>query len=105
MKNKKLVLAFQLAREEIRTGREEYICFALRDLYYQSKIGAAAYFCAVRIITKRLGDCDITVRTWLYRNVPEFQSWVDNVNNKNTVIRELRDYRLRWLDSLIEKFS
>lgn len=101
--NPDLAKAFQLAREEIRAGRQWYICTALGDLYREGKIPGLESEQAREIIQQRLGVDDLgrwttTVEVWLRDNVEDFAQgrYTD---------QDLVDYRCRWLDSLIKEFS
>ena len=84
----------------IATGDQWYICEALSQLYARRQIQGWEYERARNIIQTRLGD-SITVEEWLERNVTDgnVYLWADNPTGI------LKDYRLRWLDSLIEEFS
>ena len=98
--DKSLAHAFRLAQSMIATGHQWYICEALIHLYARRQIQGWEYERARNIIQTRLGD-SITVEEWLERNVTDgnVYLWADNPTGI------LKDYRLRWLDSLIEEFS
>jgi hypothetical protein len=92
MKNPKWVAALRAAKKQLsNTGRDienRYICVALSE----TKVG-----CAVSLeIIRRLDG--MTVRTWLYRNLPESR-------HGEITDERVQAHRHAWVDQLIKEFS
>ena len=84
--------AFRAARKIVDSGAEDFICCALQ-------ISDARYSIEARhIISSRIKPYG-TLNDWLKRNYEPSESH----SHKNG--RQMRLYRLRWLDALIEEFS
>jgi len=101
--NKEIAEAFRAARSYIEGSKESYICLALTAARHAGQITIPQSLAARAIIENRLGDRSY-VTTWLFDKVPGFRDWYE----KSLVIeriKELRLYRLRWLDALIEEFD
>ena len=99
--DKSLAHAFRLAQDLIATGHQWYICEALSQLYDRRQIRGWEYERARDIIQSRLGWA-LTVEDWLERNVAEAAWMLWRAKDPTSI---LRDYRVRWLDNLIEEFS
>lgn len=92
MKDLSLVAAFIKARQIIAAKNQTFICYALTGL----SPGAKA------LIQYRLAPWS-TCEGWVAANVPVY-SW-DFLCYCSNGKKLMREYRLRWLDSLIAEFS
>lgn len=87
--NRQIADAFRAARKRIALGKNRYICIALDDSCHLARRAAQ------RIVMRRLRG-DSTVSQWLYGR---------GFITCQRMDRELCEYRLRWLDALIEEFD
>lgn len=86
--------ALKRAKKQLREHR--YICLALLCAY-KSNAGLAASYRAIDHIDKMLGDTT-TVEGWLKK-----YGYIEQVLNKRDPV--IYEYRLRWIDHLIEHFE
>jgi hypothetical protein len=100
--NKELVKAFTEARKLIANKRLSAICFALDNASDNRNITRQVCEDAVNIISERLGDSAF-VGSWLRDNVPGLTEHYLYYTRDG--LSAQREYRLRWLDSLIADFS
>lgn len=102
MKNKELVKAFKAAKPYLKNDLEEFICYSLYQAFSDKKITYQQRDKAIEIIHDRLGNVSNCV-SWLRWNIEDFDHrWAEDTFEG---CEEMRAYRLRWLDSLIEEFS
>ena len=92
MANKKIAEAFRRARAQIRSGRQEFICNAL----YVSK--APGREAAQRVVMRRIKAGGLCWGSTL-------DTWVRVYVGVEPTLEQMRAYRLRWLDALIEEFE
>ena len=76
---------------------EQFICHALVRAHHAGHISARAYHEATHIISERLGQHNC-VEGFLFRKV----GWKSVSDAGRDAIQQ---YRLRWLDALIEEYS
>jgi len=86
---KDIANAFRAARKRIESKNNYHICIALEDSRHFARREAK------RIIERRLGR---------YVSVTH---WIDSKGliTETTSSSDMRDYRLRWLDALIQEFD
>ncbi len=106
--NKGIAKAFKEARKYIASGQCKYICIALDQVYYDYKIETYWRDSAKRVIQARLADGTYgsgtgtdSLEGWLARNFNNIRA-IDLLNHYT---KEMKECRLRWLDSLIAEFS
>ena len=92
-----LAEAFKEARKRIESRRCHYICYALKGALDERKIDCWAAQSAGNLILDRLSPYN-TVEGWLMGSAGVPVRFAQNAELS-------REYRLRWLDSLIEEFS
>jgi hypothetical protein len=92
---KQIAKAFCVARQQIARGTHSYVCHAL-----PATVGGAA---AKKVVEARLAGCT-TVAGWLSQKASPRVSWHLTVIALESG-RNMREYRLRWLDALIKEFS
>ena len=92
--NKQIADAFRVARFLIETEYHKFICFALPN----TVTGGAAR----SVIETRIGS-SAALGHWVRVNIPgALDDWE---NNPQFFTEQMRLYRLRWLDALIEEFD
>lgn len=102
MKNPELVKAFTAARPLIKSGDHSFICFALDDISCWDRTLVSPVCLAKQLIRTRLAgyyNCE----TWVAHNVPS--TILNHLFNTYVGRKQMREYRLRWLDALIKEFS
>lgn len=82
--------AFRAARARIKAGQNSAICLALQDSGHEARNAAR------RVVQRRIGK-----RLYVYQWLID----VAKVPHDLITYENLRAYRLRWLDALIEEFS
>jgi hypothetical protein len=84
-----LARAFDLARSKLALGQEEYVCFALERLYWDSEITTQVWEAAEKIIRKRLKG-HITVIQWLQAGGKPFDenSYTGHLSDQVWVIQQ-----------------
>jgi len=114
------------ARDLIESRQESYVCFAIQiaacgdiwrtELQRNRWITSAEQASLQRVadllveeIEQRLG-LYFTVHSWLAGTSPEFCSWYnqireDDVDVSAKVEEQLRLYRLRWIDSMLQELA
>lgn len=97
---KRIATAFDYAHSVIAGGREFYICHVLERYKVTDSDAAKA---AIQIIDTRMGDPPPGVPRANF----SLDEWLDmrGYRNRGYGSPEMREYRLRWLDALIEEFS
>lgn len=97
MNNK--VKALKLAREMLESGKQGYVCNALRVIGFQN----------MKLYDDTIELCDIiSHRIYPYYTVTE---WVGSqgvdvfAGDAYDVTENFRQYRIRWIDSMIREFS
>lgn len=88
-----IAAAFRDAKVLIESGIQTYICCALQNVVANDGL------LAKNVIRQRLGNDYHTLNSWL-RDVAGV-SWRLTEHSD----RQMRLYRLRWLDALIKEFS
>lgn len=101
MKNKTLVKAFAAAKTRIENNLSYYICYALEDEVYFEHLSREAADEARTIISNRLEPFSI-LEDWVKAHV---FSITHEYTKTEDWCKEMRLYRVRWLDSLIEEFN
>lgn len=91
-----LVNVFRLVREEIANKKEYYICITIHSLVEGGSITYRDMQAAKNVIQGRMGGY-ASLDAWL-----EHKHGIPAIKLTKT---RMREYRLRWLDSLIAEFS
>lgn len=100
--NKELVKIFKAARQIIANRERNCICYALGLAGPSSDAGGAIACDAKDIILDRLTP-EIFVEGWLAQFVPGLT--MGYLHDTPEGREKCREYRLRWLDALIQEFS
>jgi len=100
--NKQIAAAFRRARVLIEDRREYFICCAIAGSV--EKGTQTAHNKAESIIATRLGGRFKTAEYWLWNNHSGYAKWSESVSADERC-NQMRLYRLRWLDALIEEFE
>lgn len=100
---KQLAKAFREARPYIEDHSDSYICCAIAEVWAAGKISKKVSYAATNLIAERMNQ-KVFLESWLYQNSPEFQDWYD-LADREEQFKQMRLYRLRWLDALIEEFG
>lgn len=113
------IMLLRGAKQIIASGQEQFVCLAIKQAANEcglamSKSQASAVaeimvediMCGIR----QAGAGVITVDSWLCKTVPEYKTWYEKCKAHGggsafvspEYIREMRAYRLRWLDTMIK---
>jgi len=88
--------ALKIVKENVLGHSDKFfLCFELRNIHATN----TPVYKNIRCI---LGN--FPVSSWLTDNVQGFSTWMDNAPNLE-FIAIMRDYRLRWIDWLIEGYE
>jgi len=108
--NKQIAEVFKDARQALMNNRFRYICHCISfDRYNLGRVSTVGWYAqrdarnsARAVISERMGSHEHdSLETWLAnQNIPGL-----TYGKLMTMSREMREYRLRWLDSLIKEFS
>lgn len=90
--------AFRDAQKRIQSRHNTYICFALRDCCAKAKKEATG---VVRS-KMNVNDETFSLEGWLLKHSIAKHSWIYGTEEAR---EQMRLYRLRWLDALIEEFG
>jgi len=101
--NKQIAHAFREARPYVEDRRQKYICAAVNDAASAGKISVGVSDAATDIISDRMSH-KLFLESWLYANSRSFAEWEDRAD-RDEQFEQMRLYRLRWLDALIEEFD
>ena len=112
------IMLLRGAKQIIASGREQFVCLAIKQV--AKECGAAMSKSQALTVADMLVD-DImsvirqagagvtTVDSWLRVTVPEYKAWFEKCKEHGggsafmhpEYNREMRTYRLRWLDAMI----
>ena len=101
--NKQIARAFREARVYIENSQQTYICSSIYALGQTGKISTDVSAAARDIISVRMDQMKY-LEGWLYANSESFKAWYQRTNFSD-LRNQMRLYRLRWLDALIEEFD
>lgn len=101
------------ARKLIENGKETFLCLAIDAVADEdnSSVRCAIWWLRDRILRALNGK--LTVDCWLQQNVTAYAEWratfTDDIGVVNYLhpeyIKTMKQYRLRWIDALIEEYS
>ena len=105
--DKQIANAFRKARVYIENSTQRYICYALNTAYCRNEITFLTRNKTLGIIDSKIGvksSETMSHDSRLIANHPGFTKWY-NSNCNEFREAQMRLYRLRWLDALIEEFD
>lgn len=113
-----MIMLLRDAKKMIAQAQETFVCLAINRAANESSepgVQAAADMLTDNIMVGlAAAGCETcTVDSWLRKTVPEYQAWFENCKDRSAVdvfaypeyIREMRKYRLRWIDTMIESLK
>jgi len=103
---KELHQAFLAARNYIHNLG--FICVALDRACYRGEITERQASNAIALVRERLGG-HYTLNNWVCENIPGFREIQEEAHARDEYDHETHDmvqeFRVRWLDALIEEFK
>ena len=101
------------ARRLIACGNQRYICTAIGFVPWRDDLDTVVAWRLKNEIRTRLGRHSL-LENWLDDNSPEYRSWIEQTlagsvtPSRSTLMaiqKEHRQYRLRWIDSMIGELT
>jgi hypothetical protein len=113
------IMLLRGAKQIIASGREQFACLAIKQAADEcglampkSQASTVANMLVedIMCVIRQAGAGVITVDSWLRKTVPEYKAWFEKCKEHGggsaftnpEYIREMRAYRLRWLDAMIK---
>ncbi len=88
--------ALREARVLIENGTSTFLCVALTTVY-----GDETH--VYKWLKAIFGGTPVD--SWLLKNSKEYAAWDNQVTDLKVWMKALRDYRLRWIDSMIAEYE
>lgn len=112
------IMLLRGAKQIIASGQEQFVCLAIKlasrkcgSSIPQSQAWAVTEILVEDImrVIRQAGAGVTTVDSWLVKTVPEYKVWFEKCKEKGAgsafscpeYNREMRAYRLRWIDTMI----
>lgn len=92
----KVARLFRRAQGHIRFQQDRFVCLALVSAYRRYCYPTSVLTAAEKVINDRL-DGHFTVQSWLEAKHPHLK--------RRLTAKNMRRYRIAWLDSLIQEFD